>query len=445
MDCPLRPRATDYVRRELGDREHERFTDHLESCWSCREEVADLESFIARLTDAEAAGSTEWPDVSARVLSRLPVRDPVRAPYSRQKARRWILLAGSAAACALAAVALLWGGGHSERNEALSSRQPPPTVPAGPAGALLAARDWLVSTQEPSGEWDPVRWGGAAEFRIALTGLATLALLGDDRPSAEKAALSAAESLVASQQESGHLGPPFRDSLYNHAIGCLALVELSRAHPPAGTTSSAARAIEVLVEAQDPRGAWGYSSSRDGLIENESISIWALRALVSWQSLGHAVDPHVLEAGFQWFERSFQNTSTPRYIGRGGHVCGDGSSPIAAFAVLLGTGTESRMARAAIDRLLRRAGSSFRASPCCYDQYFLSLAMKASETPALVRYGSRARRLLVESQVRTGPERGSWAPEDRWGGVGGRLYTTALAALTLTSQPEVRGSGNGSG
>jgi hypothetical protein len=43
--------------------------------------------------------------------------------------------------------------------------------------------------------------------------------------------------------------------------------------------------------------------------------------------------------------------------------------------------------------------------------------------------------LLVDSQVKSGPESGSWHPmqptEDRWALFGGRLYITCLSIYTL--------------
>ncbi|KAA1257863.1 hypothetical protein LF1_03530 [Rubripirellula obstinata] len=38
---------------------------------------------------------------------------------------------------------------------------------------------------------------------------------------------------------------------------------------------------------------------------------------------------------------------------------------------------------------------------------------------------------LVQTQEKTGHEKGSWHFDDRWGNVGGRIYTTAMCALTL--------------
>jgi hypothetical protein len=40
--------------------------------------------------------------------------------------------------------------------------------------------------------------------------------------------------------------------------------------------------------------------------------------------------------------------------------------------------------------------------------------------------------LLLESQSTEGPHEGSWARKGfRWGGQGGRIYTTAMAICTL--------------
>jgi hypothetical protein len=40
-------------------------------------------------------------------------------------------------------------------------------------------------------------------------------------------------------------------------------------------------------------------------------------------------------------------------------------------------------------------------------------------------------RTLLASQHRTGPLEGAWASDTVWGGYGGRVYTTALAAMCL--------------
>ena len=40
-------------------------------------------------------------------------------------------------------------------------------------------------------------------------------------------------------------------------------------------------------------------------------------------------------------------------------------------------------------------------------------------------------RTLLAHQVKSGPAAGSWPPDDIWAQVGGRVYQTAICALTL--------------
>ena len=44
-----------------------------------------------------------------------------------------------------------------------------------------------------------------------------------------------------------------------------------------------------------------------------------------------------------------------------------------------------------------------------------------------------AEQALLASQIRAGPLEGSWDSRDPWTPAGGRLYSTALAALVLKS------------
>ena len=47
------------------------------------------------------------------------------------------------------------------------------------------------------------------------------------------------------------------------------------------------------------------------------------------------------------------------------------------------------------------------------------------------RWNTALRDLLVAEQVQAGPAAGSWEPRDAWGPYGGRVYSTAVAALSL--------------
>ena len=69
--------------------------------------------------------------------------------------------------------------------------------------------------------------------------------------------------------------------------------------------------------------------------------------------------------------------------------------------------------------------------PNYYRQYFVSKAFElAADAETVQRLASGDNRWLT-CQVASGPQTGSWEAVDPWGGIGGRVYSTALASLAL--------------
>ena len=71
-----------------------------------------------------------------------------------------------------------------------------------------------------------------------------------------------------------------------------------------------------------------------------------------------------------------------------------------------------------------------------YHDYYATLALHHSRNSFQgkrdwEKWNSVLREHLVSTQEQTGHEKGSWHFDDHWGNVGGRLYTTAMCALTL--------------
>ncbi|GAH78662.1 unnamed protein product, partial [marine sediment metagenome] len=93
---------------------------------------------------------------------------------------------------------------------------------------------------------------------------------------------------------------------------------------------------------------------------------------------------------------------------------------------------------------LSRAAAESVDEPDYYEWYFLAHALRAAqgtrvrETAEFSRMAAELRTALLERQVKTGPHSGSWEPSDRWGRAGGRVYATAMAALSL--QADARAS-----
>lgn len=71
-----------------------------------------------------------------------------------------------------------------------------------------------------------------------------------------------------------------------------------------------------------------------------------------------------------------------------------------------------------------------------YHDYYATLALHHSRNSFYgerdwEKWNSVLRDHLVGTQEQSGHEKGSWHFDDRWGNVGGRIYTTAMCALTL--------------
>ena len=66
-----------------------------------------------------------------------------------------------------------------------------------------------------------------------------------------------------------------------------------------------------------------------------------------------------------------------------------------------------------------------------YYWYYGTLAMFQEQGDGWNRWNTALKRELVRRQRRDGAEAGSWDPDSLWGNYGGRVYSTAMAALSL--------------
>lgn len=66
-----------------------------------------------------------------------------------------------------------------------------------------------------------------------------------------------------------------------------------------------------------------------------------------------------------------------------------------------------------------------------YHDYYATLALHHSRHPNWDRWNTKLRDFLVAQQATVGHEKGSWHFQDKWGDIGGRLYTTAMCTMML--------------
>ncbi|MBI4585277.1 MAG: terpene cyclase/mutase family protein [Planctomycetes bacterium] len=302
------------------------------------------------------------------------------------------------------------------------------------------ALSWLGAAQEPGGLWSASRWGGDGRYDVGLTGLGLLAYLGSVRGGERlpAAADKAVQALLERQGPEGLFGPEFFASPYNHGIATVALLEAwgvgsgGKAHlrEPLG------RALRWIRSQQSSSGGWGYLG---GAAEpNTALTFWPLQALILARGVGFEGLSPSIERGFQWLASVSDRSGRIGYRRPGEFPEGAGVLlASAAFCDALAGGrplVPEELRRLWQDRLRLAAASGPEPGPGYYGELLFVSAASAHGLAPRLREGKDA---LLVRQLRSGGQRGSWEPDDRWGPVGGRIYATAAAALALQADRRV--------
>lgn len=388
--CPRLEEVAAFLADELSPGELVDFESHLASCADCRAATDSTDRLLGRLRGLPAARCTR--DLAPLVLER------VRQPELERIPTRW---QWQRAAAIAAGVALL---GFFTTRETLR-HGPAPARPVVPQASAQneQALDWFVRAQEPDGSWAAERWGGRRNYAPALTALPLLALVTAANSTADRdaAAERAVASLLAIQNADGGFGDAFQGSPYNDSIAAFALLNAWRTHPGVVPKPSLDAAVSALVKRQQPDGGWGYLYSP---LANSSITQWHIQALELAASLGWSDARSAWERGVRWL--SVHDVSRDA-----------SADPADSTGALLSEAASQASA----------GGGEIN----FYRVYFAAAALKQAHTPAALQRLASLQNELLSRQVKGGAEGGSWAPDDQWGLVGGRLYSTALASLSL--------------
>src|SRR5262249_6206342 len=346
-----------------------------------------------------------------------------------------------------------------------------PTAPPGAfrAGASPAseqaverALDWLARHQDADGRWDGATAkydDGAAvkgdddytihcppgepcfgeciywEADTALTGLALLAFLGSGYTQADgkyaETVGRGIDFLLLQQKPDGDLrGRSRAVGMYCHAMAALALCEAYALTSDERLRDPVERAINYLIGARARDGlAWRYD--RGFSTGDTSILGWVVMALKSAKVVG-IPGPDTVRAGtLTWLKkvaggaeqglaRYQPQDPVPPTMTAEAWVCRQ----------FLGAGGPGAASTEAADYLL--AHGPKRDPYNLYYWYYGTLAMYQHGGNAWSRWNEQVRDQLVRQQRDSGHAAGSWDPDrDLYGSRGGRVYSTALAALTL--------------
>lgn len=440
-----------FVQGELQGRDLLLFRDHLASCASCRNQVESTRSLITRMKELtpESAGKDLAPAILARIAETAWTNERQEAPR-----RSHILPVMRLAAVAASILAVLGLGiilykvtpAPEEQNAA-------PAVASGagaPSGAekpelyreVMLALEWLAAAQEEDGSWDPARWDGRPQFEVGLSGLSLLAFLnsGESGNNGRFAAVTekGLHFLLRQQDTQGRFGPEFSGTLYNHGLASMALMEAYAAGRDPSLKPAIGRALEFITSSQCDEGGWSGAGTPGR--PDPSVTAWQIQVLMLAGSLDWPQARQPAGKGMKWLAAGLQAEPAPP----------PDISPAAAFHLFIRStggspGGQDTPAASAFRRemdlhryyylthAIHMAGSIKRGTPVTGRVQVAGLNTGTAHTQL-----AQLNRALIDGQLKTGANAGSWEPTGQWGTAGGRVYSTAMAALSLEAGPRSR-------
>ncbi|MFM1904644.1 MAG: hypothetical protein RLZZ440_2544 [Planctomycetota bacterium] len=313
--------------------------------------------------------------------------------------------------------------------------------------AVQAALGWLARNQSSDGRWSAAQYGagsGATAQHAAavgarsdhgVTGLALLAFLGagtTHRDGPHAAEVAKGLSLLArTQRADGSLAgdAEFFAALYCHGMAAIAVAECYALTGDESLRPVLDRAVAYTLALQHPHtGGWRYAAGDRG---DTSQLGWQVMLLASCRNAGLA-GLDAAEARARGFLQTVASGSAGGLAAyRPGERPSVAMTAEAIFCrMLLGLPPDHPAAAEALGLVAHAPPTA--ASYNSYTWYYATLASFHAGGPQWDAWNGRLQAALLPLQHRAGgPLDGSWDPDRVWGGHGGRVYATALSALTL--------------
>jgi len=356
--------------------------------------------------------------------------------------------------------------------------------------AVRAALEWLLRHQSPDGSWKSRDFykqangesrnvnheryptdRGFPEYDVGVTGLAMLAFTGYGHthrdgvfPQYVDVLRKAVGYLKRKQVRSkdpatnGRYGGSAHEQwIYDHAIATMAMGEiLIMSGDAIGLRRSVKNAVQLCLHARNEDFGWRY-----GIKPNEndtSVSGWMVLALKTAKNARLGIPSTEFERAFEgalsWFERVTDESGRTGYEYPGD----DGSvltsvypepypfskelSCMTAVGVLCrlfaGESRKNKAIRNGIDLLMQapprwqEAKGRALSTINLYYWYYGTYALFQFGGAPWKEWNLRMQESLLSTQRQGNiDEDGSWDPIGEWGIAGGRVYTTAIGAMTL--------------
>lgn len=313
--------------------------------------------------------------------------------------------------------------------------------------AVQTALKWLASVQEADGSWDPRKFGSGQAVEdiqrsqagmnadTGVTGLATLCFLAAGHTHQEgeyrQVVQRSLEYLVSQQSAPGSLAgrAGHSDAMYCHGMATLALSEAYAMTKDARLQRPLSMALTFTLRMQDPiTGGWRYTARQPGDMSQHG---WQLMCLSSARHAGFEIPPQAFDRGSHFM----QTVAAGRYGGLASYQPYKPPTPAMTAEALFCRLMTAPPAPAVVDEasqfLLQELPGTGR-QPNLYYWYYGTLALYQVQGPAWDQWNQAMKRTLLARQSAQSSLAGSWDPDDDvYGRHGGRIYSTALATLSL--------------
>ncbi len=324
--------------------------------------------------------------------------------------------------------------------------------------AVSAALRWMAAVQSRDGRWDADETGAGQEQMVlgqnrggagrgadtGITALALLAFLGAGHSHLhgdyQDTIRSGIDFLLRSQAADGSI---FGDAtlyaqMYCHSMAAFALAEAQAMTGDRRLESAVTKAINFSIAAQNTAtGGWRYRPGDSG---DTSQLGWQMMALASARRAGIDIPANT-------WSRVDRFLSTVRRGTYGGLASYRPDSPASTsmtaealycrllLAEAIGGKIDDAAAEEAMANLLASLPHAERVN--LYYWYYATLALHHRHphdehaAEAWYAWNDAMTTAIVATQVTDGHNAGSWNTNTVWGGYGGRVYTTAMAAMCL--------------
>ena len=309
--------------------------------------------------------------------------------------------------------------------------------------AVEEALDWLAASQSKNGRWDVDDFEGAeecggrgnqADADVGITGFTLLAFLGAGYTHIggkhQDTVKKAIDWLVAGIGPDGDLRRG--GQMYDQAMATTALCEAISLTGDTRLKPVAERAVQFILDAQNPGAAWRYHPRDDN---DTSVTGWQILALKSAELAGITVPPQHYHWTELWLDEVRSGEEGGLYLYRAGHAVTPVMTAEGWFCQLfMGEQSKTRGQQESNAYVMQHLPVWSREVPGAinfYYWYYATLALHLSGSESFGVWNDALTTALLQGRVTEGPAAGTWDPASHIGIRGGRIYSTAVATLCL--------------